>query len=95
MDNYHAYSTKELTIMTHIDRNKIGLLRRLGALHGIRKGNAYIYPGESIRQFLTDFSGHDISNELSIKKRLVQLGRDPQIKRDLRQQVQRNKNIHP
>lgn len=61
-------TTEELAAGLHTSRNLIYVLQNEGALVGIRKGKTYIYPAKEVEQFLTDYTGLDISNREAIKR---------------------------
>ena len=67
-----VYTTKELADELHTSSDKIDLLRRAGAIKGIKKGKGFIFTIEEVKDFLERFKGADLSNHESIKRALIE-----------------------
>jgi hypothetical protein len=58
-----SYTAEELAEKLHVNRNKISIWRRYGAIRGIRVGAKWIYPTKEVLRFLDDYLGIDLRNE--------------------------------
>lgn len=58
-----TYTTKEVAeILNLTGTDKVDMLRKEGAISGIKKGNGWIFPDFVIEEFLHDYLDLDISN---------------------------------
>jgi intein/homing endonuclease len=60
--NRLAYTSAELAEKLGVNEKKITEWRQAGAIRGIFKGKAYIYPADEVRRFLRDYLGKNLSN---------------------------------
>lgn len=70
-----AYTSKEVAEMFNLSLNKINMLRNLNAIKAIKKGREYLYPRTEIEKFLRDYIDEDLSNEITIRKAIVNVAR--------------------
>lgn len=66
-DNMKIYTAKELSKMWEMPVEKIHLLRKYGALKGMKKGKDFGFTHKSVMQFLEDYAEEDISCEDEIR----------------------------
>lgn len=67
-----VYTTQELADELHTSPDKVDLLRRAGAIKGIKKGKGFIFSMDEVKTFLERFKGADLSNYESIKRALIE-----------------------
>lgn len=72
-DDLQVFTTEEAAELLRTHPDKVNCWRRLGLLKAIKKGSGYIYTSDSIKTFLKEYDGCDLSNEdmvaLEVKKR--------------------------
>lgn len=62
-----VYKTAELSNVLGIDRHLIGKLRKYGILQGVKIGKSYIYSEDEIKEFLKEYRGGDLSNDIQMQ----------------------------
>ena len=62
------YTTEEHAKEMHSNRQHIDMLRRLGAITGMRQGRTYIFSFKSVAEFIKKYDGAMMSNEKEIRK---------------------------
>ena len=72
-DDLQVFTTEEAAELLRTHPDKVNCWRRMGLLKAIKKGSGYIYTSDSIKSFLKEYDGCDLSNEdmvlLEVKKR--------------------------
>ena len=68
-----VFTTEEAAELLKTHPEKVNCWRRAGLIKAIKKGSGYIYTSDSIKAFLKEYDGCDLSNEemvlLEVKKR--------------------------
>ena len=70
-----VYTSEELAERLNTTEKKITEWRHAGALKGIFKGKAYIYPVDEVSRFLRDYTGKDISNKAETEASVAAVNR--------------------
>lgn len=72
-DDLQVFTTEEAAELLKTHPEKVNCWRRAGLIRAIKKGSGYIFTADSIKKFLKEYDGCDLSNDdmvmLEIKKR--------------------------
>lgn len=72
-DDLQVFTTEEAAELLKTHPEKVNCWRRAGLIKAIKKGSGYIFTADSIKRFLKEYDGCDLSNDdmvmLEIKKR--------------------------
>lgn len=70
-----VYTSAELADKLRVTEKKITEWRQAGAIQGIFKGKAYIYPRAEVDRFLHDYLGRDLSNKFETEASVALVNR--------------------
>lgn len=74
-----VFTTAELAEELHMTTDKVNLLRKVGLIEGIKKGNTYIFSRLEVERFLQVYKGADLSNEEHIKHAYLHYSRSKRV----------------